>query len=263
MKASFISRLLSLTAFAISSNLSYGLPLSERDLRLFEERYINSLDYSLGNDTVKLVGYKNIKIPAEELDDLNEHYNNHPEVWKNMPNYFYDQGSGTLRAYFPVDGALVEHDGQYHEANSLGELDLTKVNGDSSVLGRRQTESITGVEGNIIKDGIIYLEKAAKPQAQYGKVLVYDFGEKIVLDHDHGSHSKRDGKKSCMNNHGGPNCSDKFNIHNDKCKKRHDICMDYNGWFSNCKKNGSTWRNFPGSDCDKALGRGKCWNEVM
>ncbi|KAB8076107.1 hypothetical protein BDV29DRAFT_200473 [Aspergillus leporis] len=263
MKASFVCQLLSLAALAIPSNLVYSLPLSERDLRLFEERYINSVDYTLGNDTIKLIGYKTIKIPVEELDDLNDHYNNHPEEWKNMPNYFYDQGSGTLRAYFPVEGALVEHDGQHLEANSLGELGITKINGDHSVLGRRQTDSITGVEGNIIKDGIIYLENAPKPHTRYGKVLVYDFGKKVVLGHDHGGHSKREGKKSCMKNHGGPNCSDKFNIHNSKCKKRHDICMDYNGWFSNCKKNGSTWRNFPGSDCDKALGRGHCWNEVM
>lgn len=37
--------------------------------------------------------------------------------------------------------------------------------------------------------------------------------------------------------------------------------MDYNGWFTDCIN--SKVSNFPGSDCDKAVGRGHCWNEIM
>ena len=37
--------------------------------------------------------------------------------------------------------------------------------------------------------------------------------------------------------------------------------MDYNGWFTDCV-NGKV-SNFPGSDCDTAMGRGECWNEIM
>ncbi|KAK2811519.1 hypothetical protein FQN50_002142 [Emmonsiellopsis sp. PD_5] len=264
MKPSSVSRLLSLAAaFVFSAGSVNAAQLAERDLNQFEERFLNSISYTLPNDTVKLIGFKKVQIPEHELEDLNQHYKTNPTEWGKLNNYFYDPPTGTFRIYFPVEGALVEHDGKHHEANHLGELNLNKINGDCSVLGRKKTEHVSGVEGNIIKDGIIYLENPPKPHAQYGNAFVYDFGVKVVLDHDHhGRLSKRGGKKSCMKNHGGKNCSDRYKIHG-KCKRRHNICMDYNGWFSNCKKNGSTWRNFPGSDCDKALGRGHCWNEVM
>ncbi|KAH8434430.1 uncharacterized protein LDX57_012077 [Aspergillus melleus] len=123
-------------------------PLQERDIQLFEERFINSLNNSLGNDTVKLVGFKTVQIPSHEPDDLNAHYDNNPHEWGQMSNYFYDRGSGTLRVYFPVEGALVAHDGARHEANALGELKLQQVNGDYAALCRKQTDRATGVEGN-------------------------------------------------------------------------------------------------------------------
>ncbi|EEH21797.2 hypothetical protein PABG_04013 [Paracoccidioides brasiliensis Pb03] len=246
MKTPF-SQVLSLAAFALSWSPAQA-HLAERDLTLFEERF--------------LIGFKKVKVPEHELNDLNQHYRSNPKEWGKLSNYFYDPPTGTFRIYFPVEGALVSHGGKHYEANHLGELDLQEIHGDCSVLGRKQTSHVTGVEGNIIKDGIIYLENAPKPHAQYGNTFVYDFGVKVILDHDHGRFQKRDGKKACMNNHGGPNCSNKYNIHG-KCSRRSDTCMDYNGWFSDCKKNGPTWRNFPGSDCDKALGRGHCWNEVM
>ncbi|PGH36681.1 hypothetical protein GX50_00543 [[Emmonsia] crescens] len=262
MKASF-SQVLSLAALAVIWSPTQAAQLAAHDVTMFEERFLNSLEYQLPNNTIKLIGFKKVKVPEHELGDLNQHYKNNPQEWGKLNNYFYDPASGTFRIYFPVEGALVSHGGKQHEANHLGELDLQKIHGDCSVLGRKKTAHVTGVEGNIIKDGIIYLENPPKPHAQYGNAYVYDFGVKLVLDHDHsGRLQKRGGKKSCMNNHGGPNCSNKYNIHG-KCKRRSDTCMDYNGWFSNCKKNGPTWRNFPGSDCDKALGRGHCWNEVM
>ncbi|QSS58320.1 hypothetical protein I7I51_07743 [Histoplasma capsulatum] len=262
MKSPF-SQVLSLAALALTWSPTQAAQLATRDITMFEERFLNSLEYQLPNNTIKLIGFKKVKVPEHELGDLNQHYMSNPKEWGKLNNYFYDPPSGTFRIYFPVEGALVSHDGEQHEANHLGELSLQKIHGDCSVLGRKQTSHVTGVEGNIIKDGIIYLENPPRPHAQYGNAYVYDFGVKVVLDHDHsGRLQKRSGKKSCMNNHGGPNCSNKYNIHG-KCKRRSDVCMDYNGWFTNCKKNGPTWRNFPGSDCDKALGRGHCWNEVM
>jgi hypothetical protein len=158
------------------------------------------------------------------------------------------------------------------EASHLGEFDMEEIHGDCAVLGRKQTEHITGVEGNIIKGGIIYLADRNRPERRVGNVHVYDFGIKVIHDHDHdhdhdGLRTKRDeGKASCMNNHGGPNCSNKFNIHQGRCPRRSDVCVDYNGRFTNCKKGGSKWskwKNFPSSDCAVALGRGHCWNEVM
>jgi hypothetical protein len=46
----------------------------KRELGHFEERYINTLNYKLHNETVKLIGYKKIKIPLEEIDAFEDHY---------------------------------------------------------------------------------------------------------------------------------------------------------------------------------------------
>jgi hypothetical protein len=240
----------------------------ERELAEFEAEFRDSLDYKHHGKGVKLIGYKKILVPVEELENFNEHYLQTHAEWKKLKNAHYDPYSGTLRVYFPVEGGLVEHGGRIIEATELGELDVeSEVDGDCSVLGRKQTDNVTGVVGNIIKDGIIYLAEKNRPHHRFDNVYVYDFGEKVILDHhDHSHHSARDsghGEKSCMNNHGGPNCSNKFNIHNGRCPRRSDVCVDYNGYWTNCQKGGSRWKNFPGSDCFTALALGHCWNEVM
>jgi hypothetical protein len=264
MKTSYISQLLCLAASAWNWNLAHALPAHDWQLAEFEERFIGGLDYQLSNKSIKLVGYKKIQIPATDLRQFEDQYFTHHAEWK-MDSAYYDQPSATLRIYFPVEAALVEHGGKLVEANHLGELDLEEVKGDCAVLGRKQTDHVTGVEGNIIKDGIIYLADRNQPQHRIGNVHVYDFGDKVIHDHDHDHHlAKRDGKRSCMNNHGGPNCSDKFNIHQGRCPRRSDLCVDYNGYTTNCRKGG--WNKYIkviGSDCGVALSRGHCWNELM
>ena len=111
-------------------------------------------------------------------------------------------------------------------------------------------------------------------------LCVFDLGEQIVNSNEccdevvkikTRSEGGDGGKISCMANHGGKNCSNAF----DECHKygieplvtmSHyepplAFCMDYNGWFTDCV-NGKV-SNFPGSDCDTAMGRGECWNEIM
>ncbi|GBC26723.2 hypothetical protein GLOIN_2v1828065 [Rhizophagus irregularis DAOM 181602=DAOM 197198] len=66
-----------------------------------------------------------------------------------------------LRVYFPVAGALIEHQGSMIEANELGEFEIKDVDSDYVVLGRKQSGRVQGVQGNIIKDGIIYLADQA------------------------------------------------------------------------------------------------------
>ncbi len=268
MKTSDISRLFYIAASALTWNVAHAHPSRDwsRELAEFETRFINTMAYRLHNDSIKLIGYKKVDIPQPERGEFEEHYfGNHAE-WKKMDSTYYDPSTGTIRIYFPVEAALVEHNGRLIEANNLGELDIEQVEGDCAVMGRKQTDHVTGVEGNIIKDGIIYLADRNRPERRIGNVHVYDFGIKVIHD-DHGEdghhHSKRDGKASCMNNHGGPNCSDKFNIHQGRCPRRSDLCVDYNGRWTNCKKGGSRFTNFPSSDCAVALGRRHCWNEVM
>ncbi|CAB4421136.1 unnamed protein product [Rhizophagus irregularis] len=233
----------------------------KRELGHFEERYINTLNYKLHNETVKLIGYKKIKIPLEEIDAFEDHYfTNYAELQKFDSN-FYDQASIELRVYFPVAGALIEHQGSMIEANELGEFEIKDVDSDYVVLGRKQSGRVQGVQGNIIKDGIIYLADQAHPTHQIGNVFVYDFGYKS-LDHNHDhSHSKRS-SGTCIENHGGENCSDAYNIHEGRCPENHQVCMDYNGYFTDCKKE-NKYLYFTGSDCYVSLSKGNCWNEIM
>ena len=83
-------------------------------------------------------------------------------------------------------------------------------------------------------------------------LCVFDLGEQIVNSNEccdevvkikTRSEGGDGGKISCVANHGGKNCSNAFGINTD--------CV--NGKVS----------NFPGSDCDTAMGRGECWNEIM
>lgn len=232
-----------------------------QDLSSFEQAFSNSLDYK-SDKTIKLIGYKEIQIPKEKFEDFKAFYQEKKEKLK---NYYYHKETATFRAYFPVEGALVAHKNKTVEASELGELDLTanEINSQALfVIGRKQTDKITGVEGNVIKDGIIYLAEKNKSVRRYGNLYVFDFGIKRLMHHHGDSQiAKAYGKVSCMNNHGGPNCSDAFGIYKGRCPFNANVCMDYNGWFTNCV-NGKL-SNFPGSDCDYALGSGHCWNEVM
>jgi len=241
----------------------------KRELNHFEERYIETLDYKLPNNTIKLIGYKRIKVPPEELDDFESHYFKNYDKYARFRPHFYDEASAELRIYFPVAFALVEHYGVLIEASNLGEFQIDDLDGDYSVVGRKKTEHVHGVHGNIIKDGIIYLADKPYPERQIGKVRVYDFGYK-TLDHhhDHHPHDKRAEpspdapNKGCIANHGGINCSDRYNIHHGRCPENHQTCMDYNGFFTDCKK-AHRARYFLGSDCSVSLANGNCWNEVM
>ncbi|CAG8625736.1 5871_t:CDS:2 [Paraglomus brasilianum] len=231
----------------------------------FEERYINTLNYKLHNETVKLIGYKKIKIPFEEIDAFEDHYFTNNAGLQELDFHFYDPASMELRIYFPVAGALINHKGSMIEANELGEFEINDVDGDYVVLGRKQTDHIHGVHGNIIKDGIIYLADKAHPTHQIGKVFVYDFGYRSLYHHhDHSRYKRSDGKTGCIANHGGVNCSNKFNIHSNRCPENPNTCMDYNGYFTDCKKeHNNKYKYFLGSDCSISLARGHCWNEIM
>ncbi|RGB41308.1 hypothetical protein C1646_663128 [Rhizophagus diaphanus] len=130
-----------------------------------------------------------------------------------------------LRAYFPVAGALIEHQGSMIEANELGEFEIKDVDSDYVVLDRKQSDRVQGVQGNIIKDDIICLADQAHPTHQIGNVFVYDFRYKS-FDHNHDQRSSG----TCIESHGGENCSGAYNIHEGRCPENHQVCMDYNGF---------------------------------
>ena len=92
-------------------------------------------------------------------------------------------------------------------------------------------------------------------------LCVFDLGEQIVNSNEccdevvkikTRSEGGDGGKISCVANHGGKNCSNAFGINNGRCTFNPNVCMDYNGWFTDCV-NGKV-SNFPGSDCDTVSG---------
>lgn len=249
----------------------------KRELVSYEERYINSRSYKHPNATVKLIGCKKIKIPPLELEEFEDGWYSSYEELRKLERHFYDPANRELRVYFPVENALVEHGGKLLEANELGEFQMDRLDGDYAVLGRYQTDHVRGVDANIIKDGVIYLSEKVLPHRRIGNVFVYDFGYKDLHDHDHDGDSslgKRGCEKvecpsqGCVKNHDGVNCSKKFGINQGRCTERSDVCMDYNGvasWITGCSRPTSKAKRvlqFPGSDCDVAVGRGHCYNEV-
>jgi hypothetical protein len=243
----------------------------KREIAYHEERFINTLSWKLPNETMKVVGCKKFKIPPQKLEDFEDDYEKNYHKVKTHDAHFYDEALGEIRVYFPVAGALIEHQGSYIEANDVGEFQIEDVDGDYAVLGRYQTDHIHGVPGNIIKDGIIFLAEKAYPTRVIENTFIYDFGYRDFMhDHDDHPHGKRgdavwDVDKGCYTNHGNENCSDKFNIHNKSpCTENHKTCMDYNGADTNCIKGGEGKPlHFIGSDCYTSVTRGHCWNEMV
>jgi hypothetical protein len=252
------------------------------NIATFEEHFINSLASrspsleSSNSSAVTLVGYKSIAIDPDHVADFEKDYYANISLWGD--NRVYDKQARAVRVYFPVAGALVGlgRRGEHVEADLFGRVpfdhadeSLPELGDGLHVLGRRQTEQVTGVEGNVIRDGVIYLSEPAKPVRHVGRAVIYDFGAKELHSHgdEHGHpHSKRESKKGCLANHGGKNCSKAYGINKGRCKMNTKTCMDYNGLVTDCKNYSSGWkkyRNFVDSDCDVSLGRGHCWNEVM
>jgi hypothetical protein len=255
----------------------------------FEEHFINALPTSSSSDpsnatSITLVGFKAIPIAAEHLAQFEEDYYANVSLWGN--NRVYDPRARAVRVYFPVAGALLALgvNGEHVEADLLGRIVVSgNDNNDNEedhihkggsglhVLGRKRTERITGVEGNIVKDDIIYLSEPAQPVRQVGRAFIYDFGTKQLHSHSHphphaDKRAEEEGKKGCLQNHNGINCSKAYGINHGRCPMNTKTCMDYNGIVTDCKNYSSGWkkyRNFVGSDCDTSLGRGHCWNEVM
>jgi hypothetical protein len=275
------SKLFYLATSLLSWSIAATKPLTAAQLRArdhrvqqFEERFLDTLAWQHNNNTVKLVGYMKIRMSGGHLTDLEQEIKARPDEWAAFTSAFFDEHEKVLRVYFPVEGALVYHDGALVEASHMGEYPHHEmISGDCSVVGRPKTEHVHGVDTNHVEDGIIYLAEPAVPVRTYGEkanVFMYDFGWRLghEHDHDHGhGHDhlllgKREGSGgSCKQNHGGRVCSQVYNINNGRCARDYSKCIDYNGWpITECKSKSK--KGFIGSDCFDAVADGHCWNEV-
>ncbi|TLD21921.1 hypothetical protein PspLS_08225 [Pyricularia sp. CBS 133598] len=298
-------------------------PAQDPSMTQFEERFVNSLPYTSDNaTTLRLVGFKRMALPVADVAEFEQAWSDPPSEWRRRDessaagrheeHFWYDRARREVRVYFPVEGALLRRggaeegdEGEFVEADGLGQVmgvgEVVKrdVDGEGrarAVVGRRTTDQVSGVEGNIIRDGIIYLETPALPTRHLdARTTIYDFGIKS-LDHNGHSHDhghdhdqdheveqdqgqgganlakRADGKKGCLENHKGKNCSKAYGINQGRCRMNPNTCMDYNGWKTDCKKGTTTKFGIPtlskaikflGSDCSVSMARGHCWNEVM
>lgn len=174
-------------ALAILSPLTTATPTppaQDPSLAQFEERFVNSLPYTSDNaTTLRLVGFKRMALPAADVAAFEEAWNAPPSEWRRRrdegsaagrheQHFWYDRARREVRVYFPVEGALlrrsaVEEGGNvFVEADGLGQVvgvgEVVKrdVDGEGrarAVVGRRATDQVSGVEGNVIRDGIMYV----------------------------------------------------------------------------------------------------------
>lgn len=160
-------------------------PTQDPTLAQFEERFVNSLPYTSDNaTTLRLVGFKRMALPAADVAAFEKAWNDPPSEWRRRDegsattgrheeHFWYDRVRREVRVYFPVEGALLRRGGaeqgdgdEFVEADGLGQVvgvgEMVKrdVDGEGrarAVVGRRATDQVSGVEGNVIRDGIMYV----------------------------------------------------------------------------------------------------------
>ena len=239
---------------------------------------------SVNKQDLKLIGFKTFYVSDEneriKIKELT------PIIKEKASNYYIAEDGRFFRVYFPLHTAIVKCNDKIYYADEKGVvktddvINLDEV--DVAVIGRKRSEYVRGTGTNIIEGDKLFLATplltnrnilnrgyVGTKSASYN-LCVFDLGEQIVNSNEccdevvkikTRSEGGDGGKISCMANHGGKNCSNAFGINNGRCTFNPNVCMDYNGWFTDCV-NGKV-SNFPGSDCDTAMGRGECWNEIM
>ncbi|EKD03122.1 hypothetical protein A1Q2_02571 [Trichosporon asahii var. asahii CBS 8904] len=210
-----------------------------------------------------------IEMNEEERSTIDAATRRDPASWAELSlssSAFWHPDLRELRVYFPVRDALLTHGRSLVEANERGELAERALEGDYRVLGRRATDDVHGVPSNVIRDGLVLLSSPwGHAYKRADNVYVYDFGVRSAHDHHDAHLDARDkkGKVSCYKNHGNKICSFLPGCRQNRCaapSRSSKSCVDYNGW-PDCK--GQSKKGFIGSDCQVALAKGKCWNEVI
>jgi hypothetical protein len=266
--------------------------ISGSKFALFEKEFINNL--SSNKNIIKLAGFRTYNISEDEKEDFKKLLSEYGEEMKKMNLVVADDYS-YFRVYFPLHTAIVEYEGKTYTADGKGLVYIPQLKDISKmkVIGRKKSETVHGTGSNIIEKDKILLKKPFEQRTHDGVRLGYSIdGNACIFDLESltgmnhscctktlscgaprlksGSESEEqdeyDNKVSCMQNHGGPNCTIAFGIYQGRCPLNTSTCMDYNGWInetgvSTCNDH-SSLAGFPGSDCSVAIARGECWNEV-
>jgi len=266
--------------FNASNKLTKECCLSTTKFDTFEKQFAKSL--SSEKDVVKLIGFKTYNISNSEKEDFKRLVSEYGEELEKNNHVFSDDFS-FFRLYFPLHTAIVEYNGINYTADEKGTVSIPNLTDISKikVIGRKRSETVHGTGSNIIEKDRILLKEAFRQEIKNGikagysienNACIFDFKALTSMSGSccsttangiprlkSGNESGHEGV-SCVNNHGGKNCSDAFGIYKGRCTFVSTHCMDYNGWVTDCI-NGKLI-NFPGSDCDYAMGSGHCWNEL-
>ncbi len=250
-----------------------------------EKEYVKSLNFDDSADA-KLIGFNTIYVDDGSLEEFNEFYFENKKEIDEIAGHFYHPIKGEIRVYFPVNSAIVKAKNELYEASEEGDVNFAQDTEFEfiEIIARKKTDKVTGVSTNIIRNDTIFLAEAIKVDHLINdNILVYNFGRKEITNHDHsneqghGGHGhgehNHDGDSndrypvSCTSNHGNyANCTVAFNVWQGRCSYKSNVCMDYNGIFTDCENYSSgagRYQNWYMSDCHYAMLQGRCWNEIM
>ena len=234
---------------------------------------------SIASEDVKLIGYKTFYVNDE---DEREKMKELAIIMKDsLSNYYIAEDGSYFRIYFPLHTAIAVFNDSMYYADEKGVIKIDKpITTELTVIGRKLSETVRGTGSNIVVGDRLLLATPLTtdpqlPTKAYAgtkngdfNYCVFDLGVQNIDGDccDDGitrlkTKSESGGNISCVSNHGGKNCSDAFGIHNGRCTFYENVCMDYNGWITDCVNGKES--NFPGSDCSEAMVKGHCWNEIM
>ncbi|MDR0712506.1 MAG: hypothetical protein LBF67_09230 [Prevotellaceae bacterium] len=267
---------------------------SDSKFTQFEREFAESL--SSDKNVIKLIGFKTYNISEEERDDFKKLVAEYGDEMRRMNNIVADDYS-FFRIYFPLHTAIAEYEGKTYTADEKGLINIPSVKeaGKVVVIGRKKSKTVCGTGSNIVEKEKIRLKGSFAQKTQNGIRLGYSIacnacvfdlnalasvtssccaktspcgvprlksgGEAEDNGEDGDDSLEENGTVSCMQNHGGLNCSNAFGIHRGRCPFISSHCMDYNGVIPRCNDYDSII-GFVGSDCGVAVSKGLCWNEV-
>jgi hypothetical protein len=275
----------------LSKNESLNLAIAEKEIA---KRIFNDVNQSIP----KLLGYKTVFYNDNEKETIKGIKAAYAEEINEQGNLYIAEDGSFVRAYFQIGGdAIISIGGVAYNVEEMTANEIFQ--GEKiMIIGRQRTDKVRGTGSNIIYDNKIYLKNkvVVTDYIQDEDVYVFDFGERVSCCDPQDEKTrkqlrlnpKKEGVRSdscmsdadcgdgicmnevcvggmnsavsCVQNHGGQNCSNAFGIWGANCVTRNDVCMDFNGWGSDCVKGSKAY--FLGSDCSKAMLLFHCWNEI-
>lgn len=272
MKTLFL--MVSCLAILASCNNIERLDSNENDLSRIVQSAIEQYetDYAskylrVKKENTVLLGYKTVNLTNEDRATLRWFTKKFARELKNERGLFISPDSMFYRIYFPLHTAIISNASKLINADTLGNVKIKKETRSVQavrVVGRLRSSTIRGCGSNIIVGDTIFLKNELKPITLRKGICVFDMGKACLTRGYPGNEDPTDPGEGvpCVENHGGMNCSDAFRLWGDRCVQHHEWCMDYNGYETDCIKDGRYWK-FIGSDCFHAMVKGECWNEIM